>query len=218
MTGQLPVLPWSRTFALCWAGLANRPGRSLLTFTGIAVVVAFLMSTLAYQNILHHLTGMDDVHTRAYLERAGVVVGEAGDQAHQEDQRMWLLGLSVLLCLAGVTNTMLMSVMERFQEIGTLKCLGALDRFVVRLFVLESLIIGFSGSLVGAAVGYCICVLQVGAVLKFSLVPGGQYLSTLLVCFPVALVAGTLLAVLSCLYPAYVAARMEPVEAMRSEI
>ena len=48
---------------------------------------------------------------------------------------------------------MLMAVTERFREIGTMKCLGALDGFVVRLFLLESGFQGFSGALIGALIG-----------------------------------------------------------------
>ena len=48
---------------------------------------------------------------------------------------------------------MLMAVTERFQEIGTMKCLGALDRFVVRLFLLESGFQGLAGALIGALIG-----------------------------------------------------------------
>ena len=46
--------------------------------------------------------------------------------------------MSLLVCTVGITNSMLMAVTERFKEIGTMKCLGALDSFVVVLFMLES--------------------------------------------------------------------------------
>ncbi len=48
---------------------------------------------------------------------------------------------------------MLMSVTERYREIGTIKCLGASDQFVVRVFLLESLLLGTVGSGVGALSG-----------------------------------------------------------------
>jgi len=46
--------------------------------------------------------------------------------------------LSLLVCAVGIVNAQLMAVTERFREIGTMKCLGALDRFVLRLFILEA--------------------------------------------------------------------------------
>ena len=60
---------------------------------------------------------------------------------------IWLIIMSLIVCVVGIANSMLMAVTERFQEIGTMKCLGALDRFVVRLFLLESGFQGLSGAL-----------------------------------------------------------------------
>ena len=57
--------------------------------------------------------------------------------------------MSLLVCFVGITNSMLMSVTERYKEIGTLKCLGALDNFIVKLFLIESGLLGFFGSLGG---------------------------------------------------------------------
>jgi ABC-type lipoprotein release transport system permease subunit len=48
---------------------------------------------------------------------------------------------------------MLMSVTERFREIGTMKCLGALDGFIVKLFLLESLFQGAVGTTLGVLLG-----------------------------------------------------------------
>src|SRR5438105_14869317 len=52
----------------------------------------------------------------------------------------WLAFLSLLMCLVGITNSMLMSVTERYKEIGTFKCLGATDGFIVKVFFLEAII------------------------------------------------------------------------------
>jgi len=66
-------LPWGRTVEMCWRNLKNRRGRFLLVFLSIAVVVAFFVSTLSYHRLLEELRGRDDVHTRAVLERGGVL-------------------------------------------------------------------------------------------------------------------------------------------------
>ncbi len=212
------VLPWKRTLAMCLSNVRNRLGRSALTFAGIVIVVAFFMSSLTYQTLLAVMMEQQDVHTQAILERAGVVTHDPVAMKNQADRRMWLLGLSALLCLAGITNTMLMSVTERFREIGTLKCLGALDRFVVRLFLVESFFIGFLGSLSGTILGFLLAVLQVASVLELSLVSLSTYGGTFAACAPIAVGAGTLLTVLAAVYPTYVAAKMKPVDAMRSEL
>jgi ABC-type lipoprotein release transport system permease subunit len=46
-----------------------------------------------------------------------------------------------------------MAVTERFREIGTFKCLGALDRFIVNLLVVETCIYGFFGGVIGGLTG-----------------------------------------------------------------
>ena len=53
------------------------------------------------------------------MERAGKFTGDEADLRKAEDQRIWILILSGVLCVTGITNTMLMSVTERSGEIGT---------------------------------------------------------------------------------------------------
>jgi hypothetical protein len=212
------VLPWKRTLEVCWSNIRHRLGRCLLTFVCIAVVVAFFASSLTVQILQGQLMRSGDVHAQAVLERAGVFTHDAMSLKRERDQRLWLMSLSAFLCLVGITNTILMSVTERYREIGTLKCLGALDSFVVRLFLVEAVFIGVLGSLLGALVGCCLGILQTGAVLEFSiLTPGGcsraAGLGLLL-----AVGLGTLLTTMAAVYPTYVAAKMKPVEAMRVEV
>lgn len=203
---------------MCQANIHHRLGRFVLVLVGIAVVVAFLMSSLTYQGFLAEMIQRDDVHTRAVLARAGVFAHDADSLKKQADQRTWLMALSAVLCLAGITNTMLMSVTERIREIGTLKCLGALDRFVVRLFLLESLFVGLLGSITGALVGYLLTVLQIGFGLEFGMLTTEFCWKVVVQTVPLAVGAGTVLTVLAAIYPTYVAAKMRPVDAMRVEV
>ena len=212
------AFPWSRALAMCMQNVRNRRGRFLLTLVCVAITVAFLMSSMTYHGILADLVKRTDVHTKAVLERAGAFTGDKADFTKQAHQRIWIIVLSAVLCVAGITNTMLMSVTERSREIGTLKCLGSLDIFVVRLFLLESLLVGAIGSGAGTLIGYVLGVVQIGAGLEFSLLSAGSLVDPLLHAAPIAIGAGTVLTVISALYPTYVAARMSPVEAMRVEV
>lgn len=212
------VLPWRRTLQVCWSNVHHRMGRSVLTFVCIAVVVAFFMSAMTYQRAVRELARQDDVHTQAVLERAGVVSHDAVVMQRQRDQMIWLMVLSGFLCLVGITNTILMSVTERYREIGTLKCLGALDSFVVRLFLVENVLIGVLASVIGALVGYALALLQVGAVLEFGLLDATLAFRVLYTGLPVSVGIGTLLTTAAAVYPVTVAARMKPVEAMRVEV
>ena len=212
------VLPWRRTIEICWLNVQHRIGRSMLTFVCVAVVVAFFASSLGYQDIVSSLLQSDDVHAKAVLEKAGISAADVAGLKKHRDQRTWLMTLSGILCVVGIMNTILMSVTERYREIGTLKCLGALDSFVVRLFMIESLFIGLLGSIAGAVAGFCLGLLQAGASLEFGLLSASRCLHALAVGVPVSIALGTTMTVLAAAYPTYVAARMKPVEAMRAEV
>jgi len=212
------TFPWRRTFQMCWSNVRNRRGRFSLTLVCVAIMVAFLMSSMTYHGILAGLVRSEDVHVRAVLERVGAFTADEASLRKQSHQRVWIIVLSSVLCLTGITNTMLMSVTERSGEIGTLKCLGSLDSYVVRLFLLESLLVGGIGSLAGTLIGYLLGIAQVGLSLEFSLLAVGRLAAPWARAAPIAVVAGTVLTVVSAAYPTYVAARMNPVEAMRVEI
>ncbi len=109
-----------------------------------------------------------------------------------------------------------MAVTERFREIGTMKCLGALDRFILRLFLLEAGIQGLIGSGAGAIAG------GVFALINFFLRFGTVSITTLSwtqagLSVAGATLIGCVLSLVGVMYPAIVAARMQPVEAMRVE-
>jgi len=212
------VLPWRRTLEVCWSNIRHRMGRCVLSFVCIAVAVAFLTSATTYQLIISDLLHSADVHTQAVLERAGMFVNDEEAVRRQHDQRLWLMALSAFLCLVGISNTILMSVTERYREIGTLKCLGALDTFVVRLFLVESVFVGVLASFAGAVAGYGLGLVQAGAALEFPLLSAGACFRVLGLVVPGAVTLGTVLTMLAAAYPTYVAARMKPVEAMRTEV
>jgi len=125
--------------------------------------------------------------------------------------------MSLLVCGVGITNSMLMSVTERFREIGTMKCLGALDKFIVRIFLIESIVLGFLGSVVGAIVGNLIMLLMFmfreGASVpaKMNWLHMGGY-------FLVSIVLGCILAFFAAVAPAYRAAQMPPAAALATEV
>lgn len=128
----------------------------------------------------------------------------------------WLLFVSMLVCGIGITNAMMMSVTERFNEIATLKCLGALDGFIMIMFVLESCFMGLVGGAIGSIIG---AVIGLGRMLSsfginfFTAVPFVDVLLGMLV----SILLGTLLAAISAVIPSFKAARLAPMEAMRVE-
>ncbi len=138
---------------------------------------------------------------------------------HQQNaRRIWITVVSMLVTVIGISNAMLMSVTERIREIGTMKCLGALSGFVVKLFLIESLIIGVLGAIIGTVVGFLVplvaYMLSAGAALLLSSTPFG----TLAICGLGATFVGTILAILAAIYPARVAAKMVPADALRTNV
>ncbi|MBM4031560.1 MAG: ABC transporter permease [Planctomycetes bacterium] len=130
----------------------------------------------------------------------------------------WIAGVALLITVGCIANAMLMSVTERFREIGTMKCLGALSGFVVKLFLIESLLLGLVGAALGCAVGvvvplaaysYTFGLVRVFAAASFAML--GLYA---LLC----MAAGVGLAIVAAIYPARVAAKMVPASALASHV
>ena len=130
---------------------------------------------------------------------------------------VWLVVMSLLVCTVGIMNSMLMAVTERFKEIGTMKCLGALDSFVVVLFLLESGMLGICASVLGWVLGFVTMVLIAGFSKGWDIVATMSIwgvLGTLGFC----VVIGMLLTLLATILPARQAAKMPAAMALRSEI
>lgn len=131
-------------------------------------------------------------------------------------QQWWLIGLSLAVAVVGIINAMLMSVAERYREIGTMKCLGALDSFIIRLFLLESVFQGTAGTIVGAVVGFLLIFFH--TLLVYGWVTMETFPTLVLLKYGAwSVVLGFLLSVAGAILPAYRAAKMQPVEAMRVE-
>jgi ABC-type antimicrobial peptide transport system permease subunit len=128
----------------------------------------------------------------------------------------WLLIVSLVVCTVGISNAMLMSVTERFREIATMKCLGATDRTIVALFITESCVLGLAGGAVGALLGMILAVLH-GSFAFGHLALVSLSFSSFLAVALASIAYGILLAGVAAVYPAIVAARLAPMEAMRVE-
>jgi hypothetical protein len=148
------------------------------------------------------------------LSAAQRLLGRYGTSATLSERTIWLIVVSFLVCVVGIANAMLMSVLERFKEIATMKCLGARNQTIAFLFVTESMIIGLVGGILGTILGFLIVFLRQGigyGALLFERLPWGDIGVTFVACFCCSL----LLAAIAAIYPAGVASRMAPMEAMR---
>jgi hypothetical protein len=143
---------------------------------------------------------------------------KATEERRARFRMVWILVISLLVTIMGIANAMLMSVTERFREIGTMKCLGARSQFIRRIFMIESAIMGLTGSLLGVLLGVLLPFIVFGFIYGFALVVGSlNYFG--LCCGAVGgVAAGVLLAMLAAIYPAFVASRMVPANALRSSV
>lgn len=154
---------------------------------------------------------------RSVLLRAErLSAGVGGGPLGLGERMTWLLMVSMLVCGVGIANAMLMTVTERFREIATLKCLGALDFFIMLMFVLEASLLGLIGGFFGAILGLILGFARMLGLYGTQAVTSAQPLE-MFVAILVAMGVGLILAVLAAVYPSFKAARLAPMEAMRIE-
>lgn len=171
----------------------------------------------------------------AYVEPVKREVSEMGFQSFaladqfEEVQRGFLVMdmilaavgmIAIVVASLGIVNTMVMSILERYSEIGIMKAVGASDRDIRRIFFFESSIIGFLGGVFGLALGWVVSGI-INRVVNYFLarqgVPFIHYFS-----FPVWLCLGAVVFAVAVslaagIYPAMRAARVDPVRALRHD-
>jgi lipoprotein-releasing system permease protein len=130
-----------------------------------------------------------------------------------------ILALIVLVAAFNIVSTLFMVVMEKRRDIGVLKTMGATPALVMRVFLFEGLLIGGLGTALGTLLGgVLIAVLQRW---PFVRLPGDVYfIETLPVRaeagdFAAVILAAFALCIAAAWYPAWQAARLDPIEAIR---
>jgi putative ABC transport system permease protein len=169
----------------------------------------------------------DRAETALKAEGSSVAAVTSGDITSLIDQMMsyiniflaGLAGISLLVGGVGVMNTMFTSVLERTKDIGVMKAVGAKNRHVLAIFLIESGLIGFLGGLIGTALGLGITAAVCWGINAFAGLPRGVafpfvasptlIVTTLLGAFALGAVSG--------LWPARRGSRMPVVDALRYE-
>ena len=206
-------LSWPIVGAVSIAGLRRRFARAMITMVGVVLAIAFLSYMLVSETLVKALIAAGNDQLNVLLQNMDVDIFNGG----KTDQMTYLLiGLTLLTSLVGIVNAMLMAVTERVKEIGTLKCLGATDTFIVRAYFLESTIQGVCGAAFGVLIGLIVAVSV--AVKSYGLYPLKLFpVTAVLGALALSLVTGVVLSVIASILPAYAAARKQPVEALRVE-
>jgi putative ABC transport system permease protein len=119
----------------------------------------------------------------------------------------WVAAVSLLVGAIGVMNIMLVTVTERTREIGIRKAIGARKSVVLTQFLIESTVISFLGGVLGAVTGIVIS--------HFTIAGVKPVLASYSI--PLALGVALTVGIVAGLYPAYRAASLRPIEALRYE-
>lgn len=128
--------------------------------------------------------------------------------------------IGITVASLGIINTMVMSILERYREIGIMKAIGASDKDVKKIFFFESGMIGFLGGFFGLALGWFVSTMINQVANHFLSKQGVPYVNYF--SFPLWLCLGAvafsiLVSLAAGLYPALRAARVDPVVALRHD-
>jgi len=143
------------------------------------------------------------MNTAQFAESIGSVLG---------DVRLMVFAVAAIAAVVagvGIVNTMLMSIMERFKEIGALKATGWTNSNVMKMILSESLLIGIFGGIAGVLVGLAMAPMFAQATGFPVYVSQDLMLQTFLFAVGIGALAG--------LYPAWKAGRFDPIQALQME-
>ena len=128
--------------------------------------------------------------------------------------------IAITVASLGIINTLVMSILERYKEIGVMKAVGASDSDVKKIFLFEASLIGFWGGVFGLVLGW-IAGMLINLVANIILTKqGAPYMSyfrfPLWLCIG-AIIFSTLISLVAGIYPTIRAARVDPIVALRHD-
>jgi putative ABC transport system permease protein len=128
--------------------------------------------------------------------------------------------LALTVASIGIVNTLVMAILERRREIGIMKAIGASDADVKKLFFAEAGAMGILGGIVGVVLGWAIGQIinfGINIYLKSQSVPPEHFWAVPLWLVVFSIIFAFLVSLVSGLYPASRAAKLDPVQALRYE-
>ena len=182
-----------------------------------------------YSSLYVRVKSMADMQpVRERIEKMNLGVFSIADQL-KEIRRGFLIVDSILgaigtialvVAALGIANTMVMSILERTREIGIMKAIGGSEEDIKKIFFVEAAAIGAIGAGFGLLLGWGVTRIA-NLVANARLLPQGESAVNLFY-FPIWLILGAIgfgigMSLLAGLYPAFRAARIDPIEALRHD-
>lgn len=196
-----------------------------MTFEGIDTEEKSREFDAAYRRVINRNHNADPTDKNTIYVYNSVVERQSLNRAARKVRKaLWILGLLTLISgIAGVSNIMLITVKERTHEFGIRKAIGARPCSVIMLIIAESITItsffGYMGMVLGMAMNqfldfkYSDKAVDVGIAQVTMFVNPGVGLNTAIEATLILIIAGTIAGMI----PAWRAARVKPIEALRAE-
>jgi putative ABC transport system permease protein len=193
-------------------GMLQREFGQAGKLTAVGIKVRRDADTTALENRLYDLP---DVQVVSMAQVKNTIMGLV---ATAKVMVFSIAAIAILIAMVGVVNTILMSVFERFREIGIMKSMGAMPADVFRMVWTETVILCLLGGVLGLALAFGLARatdLLIRRILPYAptgslvLIDGRLMLTTLAVVIGIGLVSGV--------YPAWRASRVRPLESIRGE-
>ncbi|MGV8087307.1 MAG: ABC transporter permease [Candidatus Woesearchaeota archaeon] len=126
-----------------------------------------------------------------------------------------IAAVSLIVGAVGIANTMFTSVLEKTKEIGIMKAIGARNKDIMSIFLLNAALIGLVGGLLGVIFGVILSGLLPAIMGETGLFRGGTFVSVNAIIL--ALSVSTIIGILAGIIPAYQGSKLRPVDALRYE-
>lgn len=135
---------------------------------------------------------------------------EMGMMEKMNNLMLALAGITLIIGIFGVVNTMMTSVYERIKDIGIMRAVGASRIQIIRSFIYEAIVIGIAGGIIGYLAG------TLAAYLIGPLVFEGTSITIIPMYLPLSLLLAVLVAVISTTYPAFRATTIKVSDSFRA--